>query len=86
MPPKTARRYTSIPAGIGSPGGKQERDVGRDATGNEDGRGDMPLIARKPSLVPRKRKPEAVPEKEPKQLAKALEKPSSLWWQEGGRS
>lgn len=77
MPPKHARRFTSIPSDTGSLGGNQGSGVGRGAENEEDERDYIPLAVRRSSLVPQKRKAEAAPEMEPRQTAKAQVEPTA---------
>lgn len=64
MPPKPARRFTSIPTSIGSQGGKQGRGAVRGSHSKEDERDVMPLAQRKSASLPQKRKVEASNAKE----------------------
>ena len=62
MLPKPSRRYTSIPTSIRGRGGKGGRGAGRGSSQEEDERDSMPLIQRKSTLVPQKRKAKPVKE------------------------
>lgn len=64
MPPKPARRFTSIPTSIGGRGGRQRRGAGRGSYQEEDDRDAMPLVQQKSALLPQKRKADASAAKE----------------------
>lgn len=91
MPPKRARRFTFIPFDNGCQGGRQGHGSSRGAESDEDDQDSMPLVQRRSSMLPQKRKAEATPEKPPKKPAKepttgTVKSTAAVAGQEGGWS